>query len=345
MLTAMPLGLGSNLGKDKDICKCIVPSRHGGTLNSRRAASPLVRFVAGKERWKAPNHLEDYFPQNRDAPIISLALGASISLSNIKEGSDVYLECNIRANPWVSEVTWQFEDHYVSSNKSAGVIISNQTLVLQSVRREHRGRYRCLAGNSEGQSVSDYLHLLVQYAPVCKQSDPKVYGVARTEIVNVTCEVEADPPDVNFRWALNNSLEVVNLQKWWSEGSRSVLSYTPRTKVGYGLLLCWGSNVIGGQREPCVARIIPADLAWVPPNVVIVMVVVNEMLNILCFFCSKPDGHGYELVSSVRALVPQKFSVEEELMHVKHVEVKSPHVGVMWKFGRGVISSGIVLVT
>ncbi|GFS67788.1 hypothetical protein TNCV_4364401 [Trichonephila clavipes] len=53
-----------------------------------------------------------------------------------------------------------------------------------------------------------------------------------------------------------------------------------------------------------------------------------------------PDGHGYELVSSVRALVPQKFIVEEELMHVKHVEVKSLHVGVMWKFGRGVISSG-----
>ncbi|GFT38839.1 integrase catalytic domain-containing protein [Trichonephila clavipes] len=53
----------------------------------------------------------------------------------------------------------------------------------------------------------------------------------------------------------------------------------------------------------------------------------------------EPDGHGYELVSSVRALVPQKFSVEEELMHVKHVEVKSPHVGVMWKSGRGVISS------
>ncbi|GFY02940.1 hypothetical protein TNCV_3508201 [Trichonephila clavipes] len=47
-----------------------------------------------------------------------------------------------------------------------------------------------------------------------------------------------------------------------------------------------------------------------------------------------PDVHGYELVSSVRALVPQKFSVGEELMHVKHVEVKSPHVGVMWKFGR-----------
>ncbi|GFW01041.1 hypothetical protein TNCV_1762791 [Trichonephila clavipes] len=62
-------------------------------------------------------------------------------------------------------------------------------------------------------------------------------------------------------------------------------------------------------------------------------------------FSLSPDGHGYELVSCVRALVPQKFSVEEELMHVKHCEVKSPHVGEMWKFGRGVISSGIVLVT
>ncbi|GFU87250.1 hypothetical protein TNCV_738271 [Trichonephila clavipes] len=29
-------------------------------------------------------------------------------------------------------------------------------------------------------------------------------------------------------------------------------------------------------------------------------------------------------------------------MHIKHVEVKSPHVGVMWKFGRGVISSELL---
>ncbi|GFU66591.1 hypothetical protein TNCV_3335721 [Trichonephila clavipes] len=28
--------------EDMDVCKCIVPMRHEGTLNSRRAASPLV---------------------------------------------------------------------------------------------------------------------------------------------------------------------------------------------------------------------------------------------------------------------------------------------------------------
>ncbi|GFX54216.1 hypothetical protein TNCV_2338501 [Trichonephila clavipes] len=33
-----------------DVCKCIVPSPHGCTLNSRRAASPLMSLVEGEER-------------------------------------------------------------------------------------------------------------------------------------------------------------------------------------------------------------------------------------------------------------------------------------------------------
>ncbi|GFW97460.1 uncharacterized protein TNCV_4991361 [Trichonephila clavipes] len=34
-----------------DVCKCIVPLQQGGTLNSRRAVSPLGRLVEGEERW------------------------------------------------------------------------------------------------------------------------------------------------------------------------------------------------------------------------------------------------------------------------------------------------------
>ncbi|GFW72952.1 hypothetical protein TNCV_830751 [Trichonephila clavipes] len=48
-------GLGSNPGEDVGVCKCIVPSRHGGTLNSRRATSPPVMVVARDEMWEAPN--------------------------------------------------------------------------------------------------------------------------------------------------------------------------------------------------------------------------------------------------------------------------------------------------
>ncbi|GFV53905.1 uncharacterized protein TNCV_166721 [Trichonephila clavipes] len=39
-----------------DVCKCIVPSRHGDTLNSRRAARPLVRLVEREDRWESPDH-------------------------------------------------------------------------------------------------------------------------------------------------------------------------------------------------------------------------------------------------------------------------------------------------
>ncbi|GFX71286.1 uncharacterized protein TNCV_3410561 [Trichonephila clavipes] len=35
-----------------DVCKCIVHLRHGDTLYSRRAASPLVRLVEGEDHAK-----------------------------------------------------------------------------------------------------------------------------------------------------------------------------------------------------------------------------------------------------------------------------------------------------
>ncbi|GFT24890.1 hypothetical protein TNCV_3021741 [Trichonephila clavipes] len=50
----------------KDVCKCIVPSRCGGTPNNLRAASPLVKLVDRNERWEAPDH-----PQN----VLSLKIG------------------------------------------------------------------------------------------------------------------------------------------------------------------------------------------------------------------------------------------------------------------------------
>ncbi|GFW62845.1 uncharacterized protein TNCV_4451941 [Trichonephila clavipes] len=52
-----------------DVCKCIVPLRHGCTLNSRRAASPLVWLVEEEERWEAPDH-----PQ-----VSSLKIGVEMS--------------------------------------------------------------------------------------------------------------------------------------------------------------------------------------------------------------------------------------------------------------------------
>ncbi|GFT23443.1 uncharacterized protein TNCV_2016981 [Trichonephila clavipes] len=47
-----------------DVCKCIVSSGHGITLNKRQTASPLLKLVEEQERWMAPNHPQVVFRPN-----------------------------------------------------------------------------------------------------------------------------------------------------------------------------------------------------------------------------------------------------------------------------------------
>lgn len=41
-----------------------------------------------------------------DAPLVQLSLGAPLKAKSLIEGSDVYLECDIKANPPVKKVEW-----------------------------------------------------------------------------------------------------------------------------------------------------------------------------------------------------------------------------------------------
>ncbi|GFT95812.1 HTH psq-type domain-containing protein [Trichonephila clavipes] len=43
-----------------DVCKCIVSSRQGCTINIRRAASPLMKLVEKEEIWEAPDYPQVY---------------------------------------------------------------------------------------------------------------------------------------------------------------------------------------------------------------------------------------------------------------------------------------------
>ncbi|KAG8191263.1 hypothetical protein JTE90_003274 [Oedothorax gibbosus] len=252
-----------------------------------KAENPSLPHSIMQDAWT----LNIYFP-----PEVSLQLGANIKYSTIKEGNDVYLECIIKANPPVSELTWFFEGQPFYGNASAGVIISNQSLVLQKVRKEHRGNYKCLAANSEGQGQSLGMLLEVRYAPNCKANQKSLYGVSMGEDVNISCEVESDPKDVTFRWALNNSVEHVELQNFTSSGTRSVLTFTPRTVLEFGAVLCWGQNAVGKQKDPCVARIIPAG----PPDPVRNCAVTNRSQTWLTVECEAGYNGG----------LPQRFHLD-----------------------------------
>ncbi|XP_015911247.1 kin of IRRE-like protein 3 [Parasteatoda tepidariorum] len=252
-----------------------------------RAENPSLNHTEMQDTWTLNMH----FP-----PEVSLQLGANIKYSTIKEGNDVYLECVIKANPPISELIWFFEGVPFYGNTSAGVIISNQSLVLQKVRKEHRGRYKCTASNTEGQGRSLELLLEVRYAPSCSTSLKALYGVTRGETVNITCEVDSDPDDVTFNWALNNSVENVELYNFTSKKTRSVLTYTPKAMLEFGAILCWGKNSVGEQKEPCVSRIIPAG----PPDPVRNCVVANRSRTWLLIDCEAGYNGG----------LPQKFHLD-----------------------------------
>ncbi|GFX48769.1 uncharacterized protein TNCV_3479531 [Trichonephila clavipes] len=97
-LAAVPLGLGLNPAGGNDVCKCIMPPRHDGTLNSRRDASPLVRLVEGEERSGSPRlHIQCVLPQNWNR--IEQNRTASCSKLRLTTGVNVVLCRNVFRGP------------------------------------------------------------------------------------------------------------------------------------------------------------------------------------------------------------------------------------------------------
>lgn len=103
-------------------------------------------------------------------------------------GSDVYLECDVKANPAIKKVEWfhsvrtesvpivvatkrnRFNvwnplfDHLQDKQLHASrrIIISNQTLVLQSITKASHGQYMCRATNLQGAVSSNDVYVDVK---------------------------------------------------------------------------------------------------------------------------------------------------------------------------------------
>lgn len=103
-------------------------------------------------------------------------------------------------------------------------------------------------------------HFSLSDSPTCRPNQPKIYGVAKQERSQIKCQVDANPPDVDFRWTFNNSAETSDVSQTHITrmGTSSTIFYTPMTELDYGTLLCHASNKIGSQRIPCVFHIIAA---------------------------------------------------------------------------------------
>ncbi|KAG8232507.1 hypothetical protein J437_LFUL012500 [Ladona fulva] len=48
-----------------------------------------------------------------DPPQVSLSLGSSLRPEDIKEGDDVYFECQVKANPREHRISWMHEVSHI----------------------------------------------------------------------------------------------------------------------------------------------------------------------------------------------------------------------------------------
>ncbi|XP_024935855.1 nephrin isoform X1 [Cephus cinctus] len=234
-----------------------------------RAENPRLPESAIEQRWILKVHF---------TPIVILRMGLSLKPKDIKEGDDVYFECNVRANPQAYKLTWFHEDEELHHNVSGGIVLSDHSLVLQGITRESAGKYTCLAANTEGRETSNVVNLEVMFAPICKHvlnsgtwkhqnaTPPpfnlpeELHGALKHETIGLVCEVEANPTSVTFHWTFNNSGDLNDLpaSKFSSDGTVSRLNYTPATDMDYGTLGCWASNIVGHSKLPCLYQVVAA---------------------------------------------------------------------------------------
>ncbi|BES90972.1 CD80-like C2-set immunoglobulin domain [Nesidiocoris tenuis] len=216
-----------------------------------RSENPWIPESALEDKWKLNVHY---------MPVVTLRMGSNLNPDDIKEGDDVYFECNIRANPKTYRLAWFHNGEEIHHNVSGGVILSDHSLVLQGVTRATAGEFTCLAANAEGKGTSNPVYLKVMYVPTCKEDKEELYGALKQETVALKCQVDANPPLVTFKWTFNNSGEQTDVppSRYTATGTASTLNYTPVSEMDYGTLSCWGSNMVGVQKIPCVYQVVAA---------------------------------------------------------------------------------------
>ncbi|XP_047114831.1 neural cell adhesion molecule 2 isoform X1 [Schistocerca piceifrons] len=276
-------------GASRSILTFIPVIDDDGKYLTCRAENPYIQDSALEDKWRLNVHY---------MPVVTLKMGSSLNPDDIKEGDDVYFECNIRANPKAYRLAWFHNGREMHHNVTAGIILSDQSLVLQGVTRLSAGDYTCLAANTEGKGTSNPVTLRVMYAPTCRDEREQLLGALKHETVALRCEVDASPAPLAFHWTFNNSGELAEVPpaRYTSLGAISSLNYTPVSDMDYGTLACWATNAVGNQRAPCVFQVVAAGRPFPLVN----CTVVNQTSDSLHVECLESFDGG----------LPQSFLME-----------------------------------
>lgn len=113
-----------------------------------------------------------------------------------------------------------------------------------------------------------FLSALLLDKPVCLEDQKTIYGVSEDETAHISCRVDSYPEAETFSWSFNTSSGGMDLSRdsFTNQGSSSLLSYTPKSQMDYGTVLCMAGNVVGRQIVPCIYHVIPAGKFYIATN-------------------------------------------------------------------------------
>uniref|UniRef100_A0A1B0CCB4 Putative lachesin n=1 Tax=Lutzomyia longipalpis TaxID=7200 RepID=A0A1B0CCB4_LUTLO len=125
--------------------------------------------------------------QVRRPPVISDNSTQSIVAS---EGKAVQMECYAAGYPRPT-ITWRRENNAILP--TGGSTYTGNVLKINSVRKEDRGTYYCVADNQVSKGDRRNINLEVEFAPVITVPRPRL-GQALQYDMDLECHIEAYPP-------------------------------------------------------------------------------------------------------------------------------------------------------
>ncbi|XP_023339623.1 nephrin [Eurytemora carolleeae] len=178
------------------------------------------------------------------SPILKLTMGANLNSNKIIQGTDVFFQCSILSKPKEYKVEWYMNDERVEENISAGIIITDSSLVIQKVGLMAGGEYGCRASNIQGDGYSNKIHLNILYAPRCSRSKGSHLVPIRSRR-NLTCSVDSNPQPSSYYWSINTTGQEFKLLNQ-TEGFLDLSTIETE-----GTLECFAINSIGEMQKPC----------------------------------------------------------------------------------------------
>ena len=187
------------------------------------------------------------------APRVRLVMVGDVS--RIVAGENLELSCEAEARPAVQEYLW-YRDGAVRSR--------GRVLMVESVGPGDSGQYWCQAVNSEGVGQSGKVKVSVVYRPVCRAPTVTQHPENFSPGVSLTCNVDSQPPARNYRWQYNSSQGSFQIPN--AKSMMSFMNYAVSEEGGEGEVLCWATNELGEQSEPCVFHVVPLGVPHTPQD-------------------------------------------------------------------------------